>query len=308
MKKFFAIILAGLLVLGGTGVAFASTVTLASPSATQTEQTAVLDEQHNLYLVPGTYVASGAKVENSISSGATKLTAEQCEEIFTDNAYLCTLAEGATLPTPTSSRVDKNGNAYSFNGWWAIVDASVAYFDKVPAINQTTFLYADWRADLSQRKDPVIPDENPTITAVHYMTIKRAATGETETFVLRVGGTDVAADSLGYGSPVQLYNGWFELSKDDVITVYTNGLGSGSDKDKVQVAPILNSSGKSTINLESAGDGSNVTADYLTYKGTSSKRTNPTLTCIAQTSRHYRIYIKFYSGGSTMAVYMEPMD
>lgn len=301
MKKIIALILASLLILSGSCVAFAATLT----SEDMSTQPKAATEQHQLYLVPGTYMSDGSKAENSISSGAQKLTQEECDAIHTDNAYLCTLTQGAKLPTPASERLDAKGNPYSFNGWWTIVDATVTYFDKVPALTKTTFLYADWRADLSQRKDPIEPGENPTITSTHYMIIKRAATGETETFILRVGGTDVASDSLGYGKPVQLYNGWFELSKGDVITVYTNGI--GDDKDKVQAAPIVNSGGKSTINLESAGDGSNVTADYLKSK-TATTRSPATLTCIAETSRHYRIYIKFYNSGSTMAVYMEPMD
>ena len=305
MKKFFALILAGLMLLSGSCVAFATAVMSDTSAVKQAEATET--QQHNLYLVAGTYVSGGVKKENTISSGAQKLTQDQCAEIFTENAYLCTLSEGDELPAPTSERTEKNGNPYVFNGWWTIVDATVTYFSKVPAITQTTFLYADWRADLSQRKDPIIPDETTPIQASHYMTIKRAATGETETLVLRVSGTDRDnAEHLGYGSPVQLYNGWFELSKGDVITIYTNGL--GNKKDEVQAAPILDKDGKSAINLESAGDLSNITADYLSYKGTSSKRTKPSLTCIAETTRHYRIYIKFFEGGSTMAVYMEPMD
>lgn len=301
MKKIIALIFASLLLLSGSCVAFAATV-VSDDVSTQPKATT---EQHQLYLVPGTYVSDGNKVENSIPSGAEKLTQDECEAIYTDNAYLCTLTQGAKLPTPASERVDAKGNPYNFNGWWTIVDATVTYFDKVPALTQTTFLYADWRADLSQRKDPVAPSETPTITSTHYMIIKRATTGETETFVLRVSGTDVASDELGYGKPVQLYNGWFELCKGDVITVYTNGI--GDDNDKVQAAPILNSSGRSTIKLESAGDGSNVTANYLKSK-TATTRSPATLTCISETSRHYRIYIKFYNSGSTMAVYMEPMD
>lgn len=306
MKKFFALILAGLLVLGGSGAAFASAARLANPSAKQTEVAATAEEQHDLYLVPGTYILNGQKVQNGITSGAQKLTKEQCDEIYTENAYLCTLKEGETLPAPTSSRTDKDGNAYVFNGWWSIVDATVTYFDKVPALSANTFLYADWRADLSQRKDPVMPDDDEPVQSAHYMTIKRAATGETETLDLRVSGTDRDnAEQLGYGAPVQLYNGWFELSEGDVITIYTKGL--GDDSETVQVAPILVNSNRE-IALESAGDGSNVTADYLLAKYSNNKRNTPTLTCIANTTRHYRIYIKFFLGGSNMAVYMEPMD
>lgn len=299
MKKMLALTLVCLLVFCGTSVAFAADVISADGSAAQAPS-----EQHKLYLVPGVYLSDGQKVENAIASGAQKLTLEQCDGIFTENAYLCDLKEGSDLPVPTSRRADKNGNPYVFNGWWTITDSMITYFDKVPAVTQTTFLYADWRADLSQRKDPVAPDENPQINSPHYMTVKRAD-GKTETLVLRVSGTDRDnAEQLGYGSPVQLYNEWFELSKGDVITVYTKGL---DNSDSPKVAPVLINNYRE-IALESSGDGSNVTANYLSSYAPLSKRENPSMTCIAEASRHYRIYIKFFFGGSSMAVYMEPMD
>lgn len=300
MKKILALTLTGLLAFGGAavsaGTAKAATAETAAP---QTEVSA--SAQANLYLVPGTYALDGQTVENTISSGAQKLGEEQCAEIFTENAYLCTLSKGAALPTPLSERVDQEGNAYQFNGWWTIVDATVTYFDKVPDISETTYLYADWRADLSQRKDPVTPDESTTVQPLHYMSVKRAKTGETETVILRVSGTDVAsADTLGYDRPVQLYNGWFELSPGDIITVYTAGLGGSTE---AQIAP-LNVAGRS-IMLESSGDGSNATANYLT----SSVADEPVLTYRKSLkTRHFRIYIKFQSAGAKMLVYMEPMD
>ena len=300
MKKVFALVLIVLL-LCSSGAVFAVALSADDTAAPQAD-----NAQGKLYLVPGTYVLGGNKVLNTVSSGAQKLTQEQCDEIFTDNAYLCTLSQGASLPKPASERKDKEGNAYSFNGWWAIVDATVTYFDKVPAVNGTMFLYAAWRADLSQNKAPVIPDENAPITAAHYMKIKRAATGETETFILRVSGTDMSsAEQLGYGSPVQLYNEWFLLNQGDVITVYTTGLDNSSETPVI--VPLL-ISGNREVNLEAAGDGSNDTANYLSAKVPQNIYQNPSLTCIAETSRHYRIYIKFYDKGSNMAVYMEPMD
>ncbi|MDE6411884.1 MAG: hypothetical protein K2L02_05065 [Clostridia bacterium] len=299
MKKIVALALTGLLVLSGAAVT-------AGTSETVTAETAALQAKdgagtQNLYLIPGTYDLDGEKVENTISSGATKLDEEESGKIFTENAYLCTLSKGDTLPVPASERVDKDGNAYKFNGWWSIVDATVTYFDKVPDISETTYLYADWRADLSQRKDPVTPDQSTAVQTQHYMIIKRAKTGEEETVVLRVSGTDVTqAETLGYDRPVQLYNGWFELNPGDEITVYATGLG-GSDE--AQLAP-LDLPGRG-ITLENSGDGSNVTGSYLT----SSMAEKPVLTYRKSLSRrHFRIYIKFQSGGAKMFVYMEPMD
>lgn len=300
MKKILALTLTGMMLLGGSGaaVAFAS----AEPDGgAHTQTTAPEAEQAKLYLVPGTYAADGGVKENTVSAGAQKLTAEQCDAIFTDNAYLCTLSEGEDLPVPVSERVDKNGAKYAFNGWWSIVDATVTYFDKVPSVTEVTYLYADWRADLSQRKDPVVPDESTAVQPNHYMSVKRAATGEEEILTLRISGTDVTtADKLGYDRAVQLYNGWFELNPGDEITVYSAGLGGAEE---VQVAPLAVTGQK--IDLENDGDGSNITANYLTASLTGV----PKLTYRkSQKKRPFRIYIKFHSDGAKMAVYMEPMD
>ncbi len=218
MKRILAVVLTSVLLTGGSVSAVSANATTEALPVSQMET--VAEMQNNLYLVPGTYMSGGVKVENTVTSGATKLTSDECEEILTDNAYLCNLSAGDSLPVPTSERVDKNGVPYKFNGWWSIVDAIVTYFDKVPELSETTYLYADWRAELSQRKDPIVPDESNVAVPAHYLSIKRAATGKEETITLRVSGTDeTSADTLGYYKPVQLYNDWFELNPGDVIKV-----------------------------------------------------------------------------------------
>lgn len=300
MKKFMALTLTGLFIIGGFGTVSAAAADPAENRSGSRAETASV-QQNNLYLVPGTYVSGGVKAENVISSGAQKLTQEECDEIYTENVYKCTLSAGDTLPVPLSERTDKDGVPYTFNGWWSITDATVTYFDKVPAVSEITYLYADWRADLSQRKDPIIPDSDNAVQPRHYMSVKRAATGEEENITLRISGTDVPnAETLGYDRAVQLYNGWFELNPGDVITVYTAGLGGSSE---VQAAPVAGSG--RVITLENSGDGSNITASYLT----SSLTDTPVLTYRKSLKkRHFRIYIKFFSSGKNMAVYMEPMD
>ena len=188
MKKILTFVLISALLLGGSATAVSLKASAESSPAEQSE--AVAEKQHKLYLVPGTYTAEGVKVENAVSDGASKLTAEECAAIMTENAYLCSLSAGDALPVPTSGRTDKNGVAYRFNGWWSIVDATVTYFDKMPELSETLFLYADWRAELSQRKDPVIPDESTAAIPANYMSIKRAATGKEEIITLRISGTD----------------------------------------------------------------------------------------------------------------------
>lgn len=291
MKKILALTLTGMLALGGGGAVIASAQP--APENLPAAQESVA-EKGKLYLVPGTYIADGIKVENTVD-GAQKLAAEECDAIFTENAYVCTLAEGAALPAPASER-----EGYSFNGWWTISDATVTYFDKVPALTETTFLYADWRADLSQRKDPIEPNETTTVKPQHYMSITRAATGETEIITMRVSGAvEPTAVALGYGRPVQLYNGWFELCPGDKISVYTVGLGEEAE---AQLAP-LDVTGRK-ITLENSGDGANVTGSYITASTATAELTYRKVL----KTRHFRIYVKFYSKGSEMAVYLEPMD
>ena len=295
MKKILALTLTSLLIIGGVGTAVSATAETDNLPTTQAEAAIV---QNNLYLVPGTYVAGGEKIENGISSGATKLTVDESAKIFTENAYLCTLSVGDELPVPTSTRVDKDGKAYAFNGWWTIVDATVTYFDKVPELSENTFLYADWRADLSQRKDPVEVDDSTIAKPMHYMSIQRAATGETDILSLRVSGTnDLNADKLIYGAPVEIYNDWFELNPGDIITVYATGLGGSEES---QLVPLEGAGQKITLEVGASG---NDTGNYLSVYSATSMRYRTILS-----TRNFRIYIKFYSGGRNMAVYMEPMD
>lgn len=301
MKKILALTLTGMLLVSGSAIAVGASADTSPAPAAQAEVTPTA--QNKLYLVPGTYVSGGGRIENTVPSGARKLTGDECDEVFTENAYICELAEGAALPVPASSRTDKDGNAYAFNGWWTIVDATVTYFDKVPALTETTFLYADWRADLSQRKDPVIPDSGVEIEPNHYMTVKRAATGDTEKITLRKAFTNMtSAENLGYQFAVELVAEGFELSPGDVITVYTTGL---TNDEKAVITPILDANEQREIQLEASGDDSNDTNDYLTADA-GSKRRAPVITYIGEETGTFNIYIKYFSKGSTMAVYMEP--
>lgn len=298
MKKFLIAILSCIFAFGCFGAAPAVSAPLGdSAPAFDTGVGA------NVYLVPGTYMQGGVKVENTVSSGVQKLTPEQCEVIFTENAYLCTLDVGAALPAPASNRVDKAGNPYSFNGWWTIVDAMITYFDTVPDAEETVFLYADWRADLSQRMDPVEPDPEVVVEPNHYMLITRADGGVEEKITLRKSATDVSsALDLGYGSPVQLY-AQFTLHPGDRFTVYTTGLSSSEKPVKAPYADKNNPTRH--FNLEANGAGTNDTANFLSASGTN-YRENPVLTYIAENSGTYNIYIKFFGAGETMNVYMEP--
>lgn len=305
MKKILALGLTGMLLTCGTVTAASANASAQPAPAPQAEVSETATQTNKLYLVPGTYPSGGQKVKNAITAaGATALTDAECEEIFTENAYLCTLSEGDTLPVPASTRTDKDGKAYSFNGWWTIIDATVTYFDKVPALSETTFLYADWRADLSQRKDPVIPEAGETVEPSHYIMIKRTGASESLRVTLHKAFTSMMnAETLGYLYPVELYVEGLELQPGDVITVYTTGL---KDGDSAVISPVLDANNSREIQLEKSGDKPVDTADYFTADEGSLRR-NPKLTYIAEEAGSFKLYIKYFSKGSTMAVYMEPM-
>ncbi|MCH5351773.1 MAG: hypothetical protein J1F39_07390 [Clostridiales bacterium] len=295
MKKFLALALTCMFALGALALTVPNGAVGSSDAATPAAE-------RTLYLVPGTYMQGGEKVLNTIASGAQKLSKTECDAIFTENAYRCTLSAGEKLPAPTSARVDKQGNAYSFNGWWMIVDATVTYFDKVPDGNGVTFLYADWRADLSQRMDPVEPEPGAVIEPNHYMMVTHAD-GETDKISLRKASTDInSALDLGYGMPVQLY-AQFTLKPGDKFTVYTTGLTNSETPVKAPYADKNNTTRH--FNLEANGAGTNDTANYLTASGTNYRET-PVLTYIAETTGTFNIYLKFFGAGETMNVYMEP--
>ena len=285
MKKITALMLTGLFAFAGAAM-FSSCKN---------------SDKISLYFVPGTYMEDGVKTENTVPSGAEALTQKQCKKIKSENVYRCTLAEGEALPVPVSSRKDAEGNPYTFNGWWTIVDATVTYFETVPELTETIYLYADWRADLSQPQDPVEPDDSVTVQPKYYMSVLRAETQETESVPLRVWGTDVTnAETLGYGAPVQLHNDWFVLNPGDEVSVYTAGL-LGSEE--AQLAPVSASGGSTTITLENSDAEGNDTKDYLEKSSDTALLYKKTLS-----ARHFRIYIKFYDKGATMTVYMQPMD
>ena len=295
MKKILVLILTSLLALCCFGVVFATALT-----ADKTQAAAPAAEQGNVYLVPGVYKQNGKNVVNNVTSGAKKLTKAECDAIFTENAYLCTLPAGSDLPTPTSKRVDAKGNAFAFNGWWSIVDATVTYFDKVPQTTEDFFLYADWRADLSQRKDPISPEDQAA--AKHYLTITHTD-GSVDKLTLRPSRTDMfpTAEQLGYGYATEL-SGSLTLQPGDVIKVYTVGL---TNDVEAKCAPV-STSGSRTIILDSSSEQNNNTASFLSKTAPAYYKSDCYMTYIGTTTRTFNIYIKFYSGGAQMNVYMAP--
>ncbi len=296
MKKSIRILTIGLAATLTLGMA-AGSVAIAETADGDAPQDAA-----KIYLVPGEYAAV---------TGATKLTDEQCKEIFTPNAYLCEVAAGEKLPVATTER-----EGYTFNGWWGIEDATVTYYETVPSANKTTFLYADFRTALSQPRDPIVPDENEKQEYAHYMEVTRAVTGEKERIPLFVSGTDVSdAVQAGYGGPVQFYNEWFMLQPGDEMRIYVSNV-YGSE---AALAPQMrNTQRKVTLEAGTTNSTGNwlecgTDSDDPQFSGdyALSAHGEPRMNYVgkrATEEHHFRIYIKFYDNGGTMTVYMENQD
>ncbi|MCI8458217.1 MAG: hypothetical protein HFE46_00905 [Clostridia bacterium] len=299
MKKILSLILVSLLAVCSLGVITATAATTQSSPAPL-----AAEEQGKLYLVPGTYVEGGQTVENEVPTGATKLSAAECEAIFTQNAYLCTVERGAKLPVPISTRKDKEGNPYCFNGWWTIKNATVTYYKSMPKVTEPTFFYADWRADLSQHKDPIIPDGVVAAEPNHYLELKHAD-GTTENVKLIRGFTNISsAENLGYQFAAELKVEGLELKPGDSFVVYTTGL---KESDKAEKSPIGGSNKQWSIDLEASTEKENDTKDFLSAPESAYYLAEPRIEYIGEEAGQYNLYIKYFSGGSIMAVYMEPM-
>lgn len=303
MKKGYKILslaLASTLALGVGGTA------IAEISDATNEETA------KIYLVAGSYTdaATGESVGYEVTEKATKLTAAQCDDIHASNTYLFDGKVGDSLPMPSTER-----EGYTFNGWWGIKDATITYYDTAPQLTQDLYLYADFRAELSQHKDPIVPIENEQQDYLHYLEITRAETGKTEKIQLFVSGTDVPnAVQAGYGGPVQFYNEWFTLQPGDMVRVYVSNVYGAEPT----LAPQYRSAKKVTMESgwlfqqTDVADNNDFSGDYansihgeprMLYTG----RQNKSSTAEPQ-EHHFRIYIKFYDNGGTMTVYAENQD
>ena len=295
-KQILSITLSAMLALGMSGAAAgAETDVAVVPSDAETA---------NIYLVPGSYTdtKTNQTVYNTVSEGAVKLTDAQCDEIHTANAYLLT---GDTLPVPATSRTD-----CTFNGWWSVQDAEIRYYETVPEVTETTYLYADFRAELSQPKDPVNPPEDAEEEMIHYLRIEHQDTGEIERIPLFVSGTDVpSAVTAGYGGPVQFYNEWFELRANDLIQVWVSRVYGPNPTNAPQKRGVPEP--KCGFDLESSG--ANRTDDYIKAYNSSGFNSfldveNPTFKYVQDESHHFRVYIKFYDDGGHLTIYMEMKD
>ena len=258
---------------------------------------ATASDSVQVYLMPGSYYAQGEKVYNTVT-GMTALTETERDALHLEGNVYKAGEKGDALPNAVTGQEGR-----TFNGWWYIKDALVTYTEVVPDVKATTYLYADFRADLSQPKDPVAPSGTNT-DAENYMEIYRASTGKRERAALFVSGTDVpnAVGRETYGGPVQFYNEWFTLAPGDIMTCYISGVYGDISSGAMRAPQSRN--GKLEVQLESNAN-VNHTVSWLEKQADSGSYS---FRCKADAQHPYRIYIKFYDAGGTMTIYMEPQD
>lgn len=291
--------------------------TCLSATAEGADANAPEQEQPKLYLVAGGYndPVSGERAQYAVSGDSVvKLTDEQCAAIHSENAYVFGGKAGDALPAPDTER-----DGFAFNGWWGIEDATVTYYKTAPALTEDTYLYADYRAELSQHREPVAPGDDVAQEYPHYMEVTRAATGKTEKIQLFVSGTDVPnAVQAGYGGPVQFYNEWFQLSEGDDIKFYVSNVygrqptlapqkRSNAQKITLEISGAGNTDKNTSATLKCLINGEMPQIPFAGDYG-SSEYGDPMVRCVRKGTNNYRVYIKFYDDGGTMTIYMERMS
>ncbi len=308
--------------VGITVMASAAPEQTAAPTASETNASPAAETKAaaQVYLVPG--------VGNSLSG--TPLTAEDTAALHMEGEVFKAGAVGSQLPTPTTTKTDRNNQPFVFNGWWTITDATVTYYTTVPEVEETTYLYADFRASLSQHKDPVAPSGGGAASLEHYMLVTRAATGKEEKIPLHVSGTEVSnAVHAGYDKPVQWYNEWFVMEPGDTVSYWFSGVygaqpmyGPRPRHTPVSCDILLNASGQygqtgqymQYVNDDyDANDTDHSSRGHQNryFFNANDADEPPTLSYTGPMATQpyvFRIYIQFYDEGGHMTLYMENLS
>ena len=300
MKKLLSIAMATALVAtcaAGVAVGAAALENAPAPAA----------ETAQVYLVPGSWYDTEAKeTKYNTVAGATALSSEEKTALKLEeepNVYKAGAA-GTELPTPATEHTDAEGEPFVFQGWWYIVNASVTYTEVVPEAKEDLYHYADFRAAFSQRHEPAAPPEQIGQGDKNFMEVTHED-GTVDYLPLLVSGTDQSGkQEMGYGTPVQFFNEYFELRHNDRIKVYLTDISEDSDG-KPAAYPKRSSSGF-VVTFEANGSGTNRTANYLCDDITASNKDDEYTMAYHHTdTMTFRVYIKVETNGR-LDVYMEP--
>ena len=298
MKKIITVAMATMLSAACvTGIAVSASAASGAPTAPAAETAQV-------YLVPGTWYDTEERVTKSNTvGGATALTSAQKQALHLEdeiNVYQAGAA-GTQLPKPATEKTDAEGKPFVFQGWWYIEDATVTYTETVPEVTSTLYLYADFRAEVSQRHDPVAPPEQVGAVDKNFMEVMHDD-GTTEYIPLLVSGSDSSNVN------VQFFNEYFELRRNDRISVYLTDISEGGDEEPTCYPKPYGTSGSFYSTLESNGAGTNRSSDYLCEDTEATKeRGKLTFAFMSTESMTFRVYFKIASTtGNGLNVYIEP--
>lgn len=314
MKKLLSIAMA-------TALAVTCTAGIAAGTAAAEVTPAPAAETAQVYLVPGSWYDAAAKTTKyNTVEGATALSADEKTALHLEaapNVYKAGAA-GTTLPTPATTHTDAEGEPFVFQGWWYIEDATVTYTETVPSVKEDLYLYADFRAALSQRHEPAAPTEQGGGGEKNFMLVTHED-DTTDVVPLLVSGTDAwAVDDMGYGTPVQFFNEYFTLRKNDRIKVYlTNVDPENGDAEPVAYPKLLVGPSYKYFPNALEASGSNRTSNYLFAdshgldgSGVVEDGEEFEMAYIPQETMTFRIYIKVnFASSSTksgqLSVYIE---
>ena len=294
-----------------TVLAATCTAGIAAGAAAAEVTPAPASETAQVYLMPGTwYDAAAQKTKKNSVEGLTALNADEKETLHLEeeaNVYKAGAA-GTTLPVPKTDKKDAKGAAFVFQGWWYIKDAAVTYTETVPEVTATTYLYADFRAKLSQRHDPVAPSETVGVGDKNFMEVMHED-GTTDYFPLLVSGSDSPdITMMGYGVYVQFSNDYFELRRNDRISVYLTDVSEEGGDEEPTCYPKPDEDGEFNRTLEANGSLTNRSLDYLCVDDAATEaRGKLTFAYIPAKTMTFRVYFKISSkSGNGLNVYIEP--
>lgn len=165
--------------------------------------------EHKVILCPG-YHAGFGTTANTISDGATKLSEQQEEDYWVDNAYYATVSAGQELPTPETTREETR-----FVGWTYAKDGIVVTVDKMPSeLDDDLILYAKWFTEGQEAKpDSGEVGEDPDDDE------------DVGTDYVQIGDKKYALSRNTSASREEYWMGGksVELKVDDTITLYMSG-------------------------------------------------------------------------------------
>ena len=184
-----------------------------APDAVASADEAGASASHKVILSPGWYVSGGTQTNNAV--GGTDVTAADGGTYFVDNAYVCNLAAGETLPEATTTR-----SGMTFVGWRYASEGEIITVAKMPDVTKLDsdlYLYAEWATSGAISPDPgPNPDPGPDPGPIDPVDSNYMSVGSQKYTLTRNTGNTTREEYWLGGSKA-------ELTVGDTISLYMNG-------------------------------------------------------------------------------------